>query len=40
VFAGKILLEQNENDYHFTVADYGIQKNSTVMLGIRLEGGS
>ncbi len=39
IFAGKPLLDENGST-EMTVGDYGIQKNSTLMLGLRLKGGS
>jgi hypothetical protein len=39
VFAGKPF-GQDDTSLQLTVADYGIQKNSTLMLAIRLKGGS
>ena len=39
VFAGKPILDDDDAGLNLTVADYGIQKNCTLMLGLRFRGG-
>jgi hypothetical protein len=34
------LLDDQDDQLKLTVADYGIQKNSTLMLGLRVRGGA